>query len=273
MPRSRSGSAKFIDAQRRPLSRRPHDSDPYSELVYDVGDTWREPSRPLSLVAFSPGPNLTTQRDVRAARIYRDVLSIDVCDSAESVFNAAFDVFRLDFRCDGNRIDHAGHSVEASHSVFGCFSLILPLHLPFEGNPALLNDGLDVLPGRRKFEFQCRDSRTRDLRIRRRPSELSDLNIVGHRGDSRDAFDGDLGLDLLVEAADIAGQGDFTAIHFDCNVGVIHFRAPFELGFHVSLDVGIGFHVGILHNLGYRSSIMRQALPWCDPRMYVLLWR
>jgi transcriptional regulator with XRE-family HTH domain len=86
-------------------------------------------------------------------RIHSDAIGIDLRDSAKGVFNVVFNGCRLDDFSSGlDRIEHADHSSQVSHSGLGCLSLILPLRGSLEDDPALLNDGLDVFPGYREFE-------------------------------------------------------------------------------------------------------------------------
>src|SRR6185437_6565022 len=82
-----------------------------------------------------------------------------------------------------------------------------------------------------------------DLGICRHSAErCTDGKIVSHRGHAAYALHSDLGAVLLVSTHCVAAERRYAVRHLHGDIGLQDVRCPFELRFHVPLDVAVCSH-------------------------------
>jgi hypothetical protein len=158
------------------------DHDP----VFDVGDARRRPRHALGFLAFDPRANGTFQDHLAAICLDGDPVSVHLGISLECFYDLALKLRRFHLGLHRDDVGDPLDALHLSHRVFGGGLLVLPLHRAFQGDPAVLDDDLDLFMRNRQLRLQGRDSISRDIGIgtlidRRRP----ELDIIWRRPELR----------------------------------------------------------------------------------------
>jgi hypothetical protein len=123
-------------------------------------------------------------------------------------------------------------------------SLILPLDLAFERDPAFGDDDLDALPRRRQTALDGFYRLPRYLRVRPLvDGGYAHLDVVRHPAHSRDALCGGFRVLLVAVAANDSCEHNDTILHRHGDVRCIKARLPRKFILDVSFDVAVGSQV------------------------------
>src|SRR5882672_8617408 len=126
-------------------------------------------------------------------------------------------------------------------------TLIVPLYLPFERDPSLVDDHLDVLAGERQSALDRCDRVAGDLGIRSLvcPGKTY-LYVVRQTSDPGHAFRGGFGVKFVHVVPYEPGQRDDAVFHCNGDVGRIDTRIPPQFVLDVPLDIAVRPHITLL---------------------------
>src|ERR1700730_13826121 len=148
-------SASWRSAQDRPAPLRTT-SLPFASTVIRLAST----------SALRPRPCGASEDDITTVRFHRDPAGLDLGAPPESFLDLLLDFARSGPRLETNRVDDALDAIDPPDRPLRLGALIIPLYLPLERDPSLVDDHLDVLAGERQSALNRSDGVTSDLRIR-----------------------------------------------------------------------------------------------------------
>src|ERR1700730_3784418 len=137
----------------------------YRNMIYYPGNTRRLPGCAFGLLTFRPGPHRAFEDDLTAISFDSDPARVYLGAAPKGLLDLAFDLGWLDTRLELDRVDHAPHAFEPAARPLGLLALIIPLDLALERHPSLVDDYLDLLPGKRQVALDRGHRIARDLRI------------------------------------------------------------------------------------------------------------
>src|SRR3981189_2218908 len=215
--------------------------------IFDVGDAGRRPRDALGFLAFDPGADGTPQDHLAAISFDGDPIGVHLGVALERVLDLALDVGGLDLGADRNHVAHALDAFRFSHGALGGGLLILPLRRPLQGDPAVLDNDLDLVVRNRQVRLHGGNripgnGRTRTLIYRWQP----DLDIICDRVNAGDALAGKFGFQPVGVAVGEARQRNDAILHGDGDVFGVKVGIPFQLFTDIALDFTIGFHGWLL---------------------------
>lgn len=211
------------------------------------------------LLALGPGTH-TAFEDYLAVRcLDGDPVRIDLCTAAESLLDLALYLGRLDARLQLYRVADALDPFHPPDRAFGAQSLKVPLDLPFEGDPAIANQHLELLGDERQSVSNRCDRVAGDFGVRSLiEARQAHLDVVCQSDDASHPLCRRFGLELVAVAARKPGQGDDTILYGYGDVGGVDIRIPPQLVFDVPLDIAVGPH---RYLLGVSCRSMRLEMP------------
>src|ERR1700731_2661686 len=172
-PRLRTLVRKDVHADRRNNRRRAAPeglrSTPmlygYRNMIYYPGNTRRLPGCAFGLLTFRPRPHRAFENDLTTIRFNGDSARVYLGAAPKGLLDLASDLGRLDARLELNRVDSAPDAFDPADRPLRVLALIIPLDLALERHPSLVDDHLDLVPGKWKLALDRRHRIARDLRI------------------------------------------------------------------------------------------------------------
>ena len=129
----------------------------YSDPVVHPGDARRRPGGALRLLTLGPGAHRALEDDRAALRLDRDAVGVDLRAAPERLLDLALDL-------GGGRrrslhLNQVGHPLDPDQPAYRTLcslTLVIPLDLAFERDPAIPDDPLDLLVGDRQLALNRR---------------------------------------------------------------------------------------------------------------------
>src|ERR1700720_1710050 len=115
------------------------------EVVLDLENPRRRPCGAFGFPPFGPGAHAASEDHFATIRLDGDAAGVDLRATPECFLDLALDLARSDVRLQLDEVSHALDPTDSAHRVFCPFTLVIPLDVAFERDPAVLDDGADVL--------------------------------------------------------------------------------------------------------------------------------
>src|ERR1700730_2516669 len=176
-------------------------------------------------------------------RLDGDAAGVDLGAPAKRLLDLAFDLARRRAWLELDQIGDPLYAAQPAHGVFGRLALVIPLDLAFERDPAVLDDGADMLRRERQPGLDRRNRVARNVGVWLfEAARQANLEVVCQSHYTSDPFRCRFRLELLRITLDEAGQADDAVFDGYPDIAGINVRIPSQLVLNVAFDIAIGSH-------------------------------
>ena len=116
-------------------------------------------------MTFRPGLHRAFKNDLTTVRFDGDPARIYLGAAPKGLLDLALDLCRLDAGLELDRVDHALDALDPADGPLGLLALIIPRDLTLERHPSLVDNHLDLVPGKWQLALERCYRIARDLRI------------------------------------------------------------------------------------------------------------
>jgi hypothetical protein len=135
-------------------------------MIQYPGNARRLPGRAFGLLTFRPRPHRAFENDLTTARFDGDPARIDFGAAPKGLLNLALDLGWLDDAgLELDRVDDALDALDPADRPLRLLALIILLDLTLERHPSLVDDHLDLVPGKWQLALERCYRIAGDLRI------------------------------------------------------------------------------------------------------------